>query len=93
MQPDSAVAAKVAYYKRLVAPQIGEVLGINKQRLIRDYRAESSLGSFVADVMRERAKADIAIQNAGGLRGDIPAGEINKGNVFDATIRQLSLDL
>jgi len=84
LTPDSAVGAILARYKQLLAPQIGEVLGVNKKRLIRDYRAESSLGSFVADVMRERANADIAIENAGGLRWDIPAGEINKGHVLDA---------
>ena len=84
LKPDPAVAAKLAYYKQLVAPQIGEVLGVNKKRLVRDYRAESTLGSFVADVMRERANADVAIENAGGLRWDIPAGEINKGHVLDA---------
>jgi 5'-nucleotidase / UDP-sugar diphosphatase len=84
LTPDPVVAAKLAYNKRLLAPQIGEVLGVNEKRLVRDYRAESTLGSFVADVMRERAKADIAIENAGGLRWDIPAGEINKGHVLDA---------
>jgi len=84
LKPDPVVAKKLAYYKQLVAPQIGEVLGVNKMRLVRDYRAESSLGSFVADVMRERAHADVAIENAGGLRWDIPAGEINKGHVLDA---------
>jgi 2',3'-cyclic-nucleotide 2'-phosphodiesterase (5'-nucleotidase family) len=84
LTPDPAVAAKLAYYKKLYAAQIGEVLGVNNKRLVRDYRAESSLGSFVADVMRERAPADIAIENAGGLRWDIPAGEINKGHVLDA---------
>ncbi len=82
--PDPVVAAKVAYYKRLVAPEIGEVLGVNKKRLVRDYRTESSLGSFVADVMREKAQAEIAIENAGGLRWDIPAGPVNKGHVLDA---------
>ena len=84
LRPDPEVAAKLAHYKQLLAPQIGEVLGVNKKRLVRDYRAESSLGSLVADVMRERANADIAIENAGGLRWDIPAGETNKGHVLDA---------
>src|SRR5260370_707674 len=58
--------------------------GVNKKRLVRDYRTESSLGSFVADVMREKAQAEIAIENAGGLRWDIPAGPVNKGHVLDA---------
>lgn len=84
LAPDAEVAAKLAAYKQLVAPQIGETLGRSKSRLVRDYRAESSLGSLVADVMREYAHADIAIENAGGLRWDIPAGEVNKGHVLDA---------
>jgi 2',3'-cyclic-nucleotide 2'-phosphodiesterase (5'-nucleotidase family) len=84
LTPDPAVAAKLARYRRQVAPQIGEVLGVNRKRLVRDYRAESSLGSFVADAMRERAGADVAIENAGGLRWDIPAGEVTKGHVLDA---------
>lgn len=84
LRPDSSVAAKLARYRRQVAPQIGEVLGVNRKRLVRDYRAESSLGSFVADAMRERAGADVAIENAGGLRWDIPAGEVTKGHVLDA---------
>jgi 2',3'-cyclic-nucleotide 2'-phosphodiesterase (5'-nucleotidase family) len=75
---------KRARYRRRVAPQIGEVLGVNRKRLVRDYRAESSLGSFVADAMRERAGADVAIENAGGLRWDIPTGEVTKGHVLDA---------
>jgi 2',3'-cyclic-nucleotide 2'-phosphodiesterase (5'-nucleotidase family) len=82
--PDAGVAAKLAAYKKLVAPQIGEVVGINQKRLVRDYRAESTLGSFIADVMRERAGADIAIENAGGVRWDLPAGKIDKGHVLDA---------
>lgn len=84
LTPDPAVAAKLARYRRQAAPQIGEVLGVNRKRLVRDYRAESSLGDFVTDAMRERAVADVAIENAGGLRWDIPAGQVTKGHVLDA---------
>jgi 2',3'-cyclic-nucleotide 2'-phosphodiesterase/3'-nucleotidase len=53
-------------------------------RLVRDYLKESSLGDFVTDVMRERAGAEIAFTNAGGLRADLPEGPITKGDVLDA---------
>ena len=53
-------------------------------RLVRDYNAESLLGSFVADAMREESGADIALQNAGGLRADLPEGLVTNGNVLDA---------
>lgn len=84
LAPDREVAKKVEYYKQLVAPQIGQVVGKSKIRLVRDYNRESSLGNFITDVFREVARTDIAMTNAGGLRGDLPEGDITKGNVLDA---------
>jgi len=81
---DKEVAAKLARYKQQVAPQIGQVVGRLKARLVRDYNRESSLGNFVADVIREMSGADIGMQNAGGIRADLPAGEVTNGNVLDA---------
>lgn len=81
---DPVVAAKIQHYKQQVAPQIGKVMGRSKTRLVRDYNAESSLGSFVADVMREGSGAEIAFENAGGLRADLPQGEVTNGHVLDA---------
>jgi 5'-nucleotidase/UDP-sugar diphosphatase len=84
LPPDPVVAAKFQAYKRQVAPVIGGVLGRSKVRLVRDYRAESLLGSFVADMMRGEGAADIGFQNAGGLRADLPEGAVTKGDVLDA---------
>ena len=84
LPPDPAVVARLEPYRRQVAPVIGEVVGVAERRLVRDYRAESSLGSFAADVMRGETGADVAIQNAGGLRADLPEGNVTKGNVLDA---------
>jgi 2',3'-cyclic-nucleotide 2'-phosphodiesterase (5'-nucleotidase family) len=84
LPPDPVVAAKIARYKHQVAPQIGQVVGRLKNRLVRDYNRESSLGCFVADVLREVSGADVGMTNAGGLRADLPEGEVTKGNVLDA---------
>ena len=59
-------------------------MGRSRVRLTRDYNRESLLGSFVADVMREEGKADVAFENAGGLRADLPEGPVTNGNVLDA---------
>jgi 2',3'-cyclic-nucleotide 2'-phosphodiesterase/3'-nucleotidase len=53
-------------------------------RLTRDYRAESPLGNFVADVIRETARAEIGFENAGGLRADIPEGPVTREHIIDA---------
>ena len=84
LPPDPVIARKIQHYKQLVAPQIGKVVGRSKSRLVRDYNAESSLGSFVCDVMREMSGADVAVQNAGGIRADLPQGQVTNGNVLDA---------
>lgn len=83
-KPDAEVLRKLNYYKNLYKPQIGIVQGNLKNRLVRDYNAESSLGNFIADVMREVGNADIGMQNAGGIRADLPEGEVTNGNVYDA---------
>jgi len=82
--PHAGVTARLAPYRRQAAAEVGEVVGLARSRLVRDYRAESSLGSFVADVMRERSGADIAFTNAGGLRADLPEGPVTRAHVLDA---------
>src|SRR5215813_1697376 len=82
--PDPVLAAKIEGYKRAAAPAIGQIVGRSKVRLVRDYNRESLLGSFVADVMREEGKAEAAFENAGGLRADLPEGQVTNGNVLDA---------
>jgi len=84
LPPDPRVEARLLPYRRQASPIIGEVVGISEARLVREYNAESSLGSFVTDVMRERSGAEVALTNAGGLRADLPEGAITKGDVLDA---------
>ena len=83
-KPDSSVLAKINAYKKKSEQEIGQPLGTFKTRLVRDYHRESSLGCFIADVIREAGKADIGIENAGGLRADIPEGTVTNGHVLDA---------
>ena len=84
LEPHPAMAAKMNAYKEEVAPVIGEVVGQAATRLIRSYNSESLLGAFSTDVVRELAGADVAFMNAGGLRADLPKGDITVGNVQDA---------
>ena len=45
-------------------------------------RNESELGNLAADAFRWTAKSDIAIVNGGGLRADLPAGDVKKRNTM-----------
>ena len=84
LEPNLNMQNKINFYKNKVDPYIGEVVGKSSVRLVRDYVAESSLGNFSTDVMRAMTGSEIAFQNAGGLRADLPEGPITKGNVLDA---------
>ncbi|MGA7990138.1 MAG: 5'-nucleotidase C-terminal domain-containing protein [Thermoanaerobaculia bacterium] len=84
LPPDPDVVRLLAPYRDEARKAAGAPAGTLVKRLVRDYRAESSLGDFVTDVMRRKAGADLAFQNAGGLRADLPAGEVTRANVIDA---------
>ena len=84
LRPDPAVSSLLKNYKKKYASFIGEVVGHLKMRLVREYNAESPLGDFVTDVMRKVSGVDIAFENAGGLRADIPEGAVTKGDVLNA---------
>lgn len=82
--PQPAVASRVARYRAKVADEIGPPVGRATRRFTRKYHTESPLGSFCADVMRERAQSEVGITNAGGLRADLAEGALDRGDVLNA---------
>lgn len=72
-------------------------LGVTVPRtLTRNYESESALGDFLADSLRRMERADVALLNPGGLRADLPAGELAYGHVyevlpFDNTVATLTV--
>ena len=81
---DPLMTAKMDSFKRAFADQMRPTIGELSERLVRKYRRESSLGNFVADVIRSSTGANVGLTNAGGLRADLAAGEVTLGAVRDA---------
>jgi 5'-nucleotidase len=83
--PDAAVAA-------VIAPDLAEVADLRARKLgvalpeplRRAYKAESPFGNLVADVIRSATRADVGLTNGGGLRADLPAGELTYGALFES---------
>ena len=48
-----------------------------------DRYASGPAGNLMCDVMRERAGAEVALQNRGGVRCDLPEGEITRRHLFE----------
>ena len=84
--PDGAVAAIITPYCERARSRREDKLGVHvASTVIKAYDEESPYGNLVADLMRAaRPAADVAITNGGGLRTDLPAGDLSYGQVYEA---------
>ncbi|HET7544472.1 MAG TPA: 5'-nucleotidase C-terminal domain-containing protein [Polyangiaceae bacterium] len=56
-----------------------------EETLACEHGSESALGNLFADLLREAVPgADVAILNGGSLRAELPAGQLNYGQLFEA---------
>jgi 5'-nucleotidase len=84
VKDDPATLDVVNRWEAKLGPALDHVLGTisapldARDRVLR--LGETALGDFIADTIRDRAGADIAIMNSGGIRGNrvYPAGPITQ---------------
>jgi 5'-nucleotidase len=86
VEPDGGVQAIIAPAVERAAAKRAELLGVGVEAPIGEkYKEESALGNLVASLMLELDPgADIAINNAGNLRADLPAGPLSYGSLYDS---------
>jgi 5'-nucleotidase len=70
--------------QKRVAANVERVVGTLERPMTRAVSAagESALGDLVADAQRAATHADIALMNPGGLRSDLRAGPVTRGDVL-----------
>ena len=78
---DSVISARVLEAEKGMDDFIG-VAGVFLSRVSVD--AQNAMGNFVCEAMKETAGADFAFINLGGVRADIPMGNVTYRNVFNA---------
>lgn len=61
---------------RAANPHLTKVIGTNLKTGYRKYNRNSNLGYFIADIVKNAAKADIGMVNPGSIRADLDVGEI-----------------
>ena len=81
--PDPIMKEKIERY-RSKFPELKEVVCHTEARLVRKYNEESDLGNLFTDILRNATGADIAFFNSGGLRADLPEGDVTVANMLDA---------
>jgi len=76
-----ALAPHLARAKQAEERRLGVRLGA---RFPQRYREETALGNLLTDLMRKaRPRADVALQNGGGIRDDLPAGPLRYGDLYE----------
>jgi 5'-nucleotidase len=81
--PDARVAGTLQPYLLKTAEKRDAKTGIVAAApLARQYAKEAKLGNVIADAIRQWAGSDFAFMNSGGIRADMPAGEITYGALF-----------
>uniref|UniRef100_A0A7C5EV89 Bifunctional metallophosphatase/5'-nucleotidase n=1 Tax=Desulfobacca acetoxidans TaxID=60893 RepID=A0A7C5EV89_9BACT len=87
-QSDPKVAALVARYQKKVDQVLGEPVGYTDVVLEGDSELvrtrETNLGNLVADIIRAKTKAEVALINGGSIRKSIPPGPIRRREVYAA---------
>ncbi len=79
---DMAIASLVDSYEQKIKAEFARVVGRSDVDLVRQAMAESNVGNLIADAIREAGGADIGLQNGGGIRADLPAGDVTLEHLY-----------
>ena len=80
--PDQDVAAVIRPHHEAAEAEMGRRIGSIVNALGRGGPGASLVANLVTDAMRERFAADLSVQNAGGLRADLQAGDLTTRDIF-----------
>ncbi|MBO8131362.1 MAG: bifunctional metallophosphatase/5'-nucleotidase [Candidatus Marinimicrobia bacterium] len=83
IKPNELVKNIVDSLENTVSQEMNKVIGILKTPWERRFNGESNIGNWITDVMRKKFKTDIALQNSGGIRKNMPAGEIRVRDIWE----------
>lgn len=86
-QPDEAAAQFLAPYKSKVDSVMGPKVG-RSARYMTAQRPEGTLSNLLSDILVWASKdygetPDFGVYNMGGVRADLPAGDVTYGDVLD----------
>ncbi len=76
-------------YKTKLEEQMNMVIGQAPEAILKTGTGETPLGNLIADLQKEYVeeklgyKIDISVMNNGGIRNNLPEGNITIGNIFE----------
>jgi 5'-nucleotidase len=84
LTPDPKVAEMVRAAQAKVAPLTQRKVAVAAANIARSQNqaGESALGDLIGDAQRKAMGSDFAFTNMGGIRADLPAGEVTWGELY-----------
>ncbi|MDQ3509485.1 MAG: 5'-nucleotidase C-terminal domain-containing protein [Actinomycetota bacterium] len=84
LEPDEEVQALVEESQAEIAPIAETNIGEASETISDESNeaGESPIGDLIADAQRDFAEADFAFMNPGGIRAEIPSGEVTYEDLF-----------
>lgn len=84
VSPDRNIVREVARYSDAIQKSYGVVVGRAKGRINHERGVgETPLGNLVADAIRLKVGADVAIINTGGIRRSLDKGKIRRRDLYE----------
>ncbi len=83
IENDSGMLAIIDKWERVTQKGFDEVIGYSEQELVRTGFEESTIGNLITDAMREFFTVDVAIHNSGGIRANLPQGDVTYRDCYN----------
>ncbi len=78
IEVDPILQKEVAVYENQIKKEYDRVIGELLTPWQREHAAESNIGNYIADCIRDYCDTDFAVINSGGIRLNLDAGPIKK---------------
>jgi 5'-nucleotidase/UDP-sugar diphosphatase len=83
IENDTGMLAIIEKWEGVTQKGFDEVIGYSRQELVRTGFEESTVGNLITDAMREFFGTDIAIHNSGGIRANLPQGDVTYRDCYN----------
>ncbi|UCG31422.1 MAG: 5'-nucleotidase C-terminal domain-containing protein [candidate division WOR-3 bacterium] len=80
---DTVMLGIVEKWESITQKGFDEVIGYSEEELARAGFEETAIGNLITDAMREYFEVDIAIHNSGGIRANLPKGDITYRDCYN----------
>jgi len=80
---DTAMLHIVEKWEKITQKNFDEVIGYSKDELVRAGFEETAIGNLITDAMREFMNVEMAIHNSGGIRANMPRGDITYRDCYN----------